>query len=75
MDSRDLTPDQARKLWEQIGPQLRYLGRLRRRMEVRGFLPNDKLRQLVEKAYDATHQLSMSLHYLSCEGGVGDKRR
>ena len=54
MDSRDLTPEQAAKLWQQLGPHLRYLNRLRRRMEERGFLANDELRRLVEKAYDAT---------------------
>jgi hypothetical protein len=45
MDSHDLTPEQAAKLWERLGPHLRYLNRLRRRMEERGFTPNDELRR------------------------------
>jgi hypothetical protein len=32
-------------------------------MKQRGFLPNDELRRLVEKAYDATHHLSMALQH------------
>jgi hypothetical protein len=75
MDSRELSIDQAAKLYDQLRPQLRYLLALRRRMEQCGFPPDDELRQLVERAYDAVHRLSVELHYLSCPSGVSQRRR
>jgi hypothetical protein len=36
-------------------------------MEV-GFPPNDKLYLLGSKAYDAMQQMSVEVHYLSCDG-------
>ena len=75
MDHRDVQPWQAAKIGEQIGPMLRYLGKLRRRMEQVGFVPNDKLYRRVSDAYNAMHSLCVTLHYLSCEHGVGDPPR
>ena len=71
MDTDDLTTDQARQLHERIRPMLAYLYKLRGRMEQRGFPRDDELRQLVERAYDSVHRLSVELHYLSCKSGVG----
>jgi hypothetical protein len=62
---------QTRKINEAVGPMLRYLGLLRERMEKTGFLPDDKLFQIVSKAYDTVYCLSVEAHYLSCDGGVG----
>jgi hypothetical protein len=50
---------------------LRYLGKLRQRMDKRGFTPSDKLYGLVNEAYDKVHHLSVELHYLSCGDVVG----
>ena len=49
--------------------------RLRTRMEKVGSTPNDRLFVLVCDAYDALHALSVELHYLSCESGVGRPTR
>jgi hypothetical protein len=75
MDSSLLTTEQAKVLCEQVRRHLAYLHALRERMVKRGFPPDDKLRQLTEQAYDATHALSVELHYLTCSSGVGRPRR
>jgi hypothetical protein len=62
---------QAEKTKQAVGPMLRYLGLLRSRMEKTGFLPDDKLFELVSTAYDAVYSLSVEAHYLSYKGGVG----
>jgi hypothetical protein len=43
-------------------------------MVKRRFPPDDPLLLDVVKAYDAMHALTVRLHYLACEGGVGDIR-
>jgi hypothetical protein len=70
MDSRDLTTEQAAKIRDAIRPHLAYLRRLQVRMERRGFIPTDELFQAATRAYDATHDLWVMLHYLSCRSGV-----
>jgi hypothetical protein len=52
---------------------LGYLGRLARRMEERGFPPDDPYYLLVLRAQDAVHRLSVETHYRSCTSGVGRK--
>ncbi len=71
MNSRDLTPAQANAIDERLAPYLRYLGRMRRRMDARGFPHTDELLLAAEKAYSTARDLSITLHYLSCESGVG----
>ncbi len=75
MNRDDLTHEQAGKLRDVIGPQMCYLFRLRERMTKTGFLPDDKLYYLVDKAYDAMHKLFIELHYMSCQGGVCRPRK
>jgi hypothetical protein len=70
MNCDDLTHEQAGKLREVIGPHMEYLFRLRERMTKMGFLTDDKLYQLVDKAYGAMHSLFIELHYMSCQSGV-----
>jgi hypothetical protein len=60
---------QAQKLNENVRPILKYLGRLKTRMEKTG-PHNGKLYKLVDQAYNAVHALSVDLHHLSCPGGV-----
>ncbi len=55
-------------------PKVNYLVRLRKRMVEVGFPPNDKLYLLMCKAYNAMQQLSVEVHYLSCDG-VGNPAR
>jgi hypothetical protein len=71
MDSTKIKPWQAKLMYATLRPALGYLCRLRERMERRGFPPNDKLLKLTEAAYNAIHSLTVELHYMSCEGGVG----
>lgn len=70
MDFRQITVEQAAKVREQLLPSLRHLQALRNRLQQRGFLPDDRLRQLVEQAHDAVHRLTIDLHYRSVKGGV-----
>jgi hypothetical protein len=67
-----LTPDQAAKVREALGPARRYLDRLIERMDhtpIRNGDPN--LYRLVRKAEDALHSLWVELHYQGCGHGVG----
>jgi hypothetical protein len=69
MDSRDLAP--AKAIDDRPAPYVRYLGRVRRRMDARGFPHTDELLRAADKAYSAARDLSITLHYLSCQSGVG----
>lgn len=71
MDSQSLKAWQTRRIHRSLRPNLRYLYRLRTRMEKIGFHPSDPLFKLVNQAYDSVHALFIQLHYLSCEG-VGE---
>jgi hypothetical protein len=75
MDSRDLSTEQCEIMGDRLGPYLRYLHRVKRRMEARGFPMTDDLFQATNAAYDAAHGLTVSLHYLSCKSGVGRPAR
>jgi len=68
MDSQTMDRDHARKLHQALQPSLGFLFRLRERTTKAGFPPDDKLYQLVSKAFESVHALSVELHYLSCEG-------
>jgi len=59
MDSSQLTTEQAAKIRDAIGPTVGYLCRLVRRMERRGFPPDDKLFKLATEAYDKMYHLSI----------------
>jgi len=50
---------------------LRYFKRLKDRMEKRSFPNDDQLYRLVAPIHDDIHHLSVTLHYLTCEGEVG----
>ena len=71
----NLTREQARALKNKLAPMLNYLGRLKKRMTCKGFPPDDPLLQATCKAEEAMHALSVGVHYLSCEGGVGREQR
>src|SRR5262245_54916059 len=60
-----LTPDQARKVRDQLQPMLRYLNRLLERMNRVGFLPDDPLMKLATEAWDKVHALWVDLRYQS----------
>jgi hypothetical protein len=65
--------EHAKRLLESLRPALQFLNRLEARLIAVGGLPSDPLLQKVVKARDAMHDLSIKLHYLSCDGGVGEQ--
>ncbi len=71
MDSGDLSTIQAEAIGDRLAPYVRYLGRVRRRMDARGFPHTDELLRAADKAYSTARDLSIKLHYLSCKSGVG----
>ena len=68
-----LEPWQARQVWNSLGPTMRYLGRLRMRMDKTG-RHQGKLYDLVCKAQNAVFELSVELHFMGCEHGVYRER-
>jgi hypothetical protein len=74
MRSDDLTREQAQALKNKLQPMLRYLGRLKRRMNYKGFPPEDPMLVGVCDAENAIHALTVKLHYLSCGDVVGPSR-
>jgi hypothetical protein len=75
MDCSQLTIAQAEAMRNRLAPYLRYLRRVRKRMDCRGFPLTDELLQATGAAYDSAHALAMKLHYLSCKSGVGRQPR
>lgn len=72
MDSRQLTVEQVRMISAVIARQLRYLTRLRERMDRRQFPPSDTIYQLVSQSMNMLQRLHVALHYLACPpGSVG----
>jgi hypothetical protein len=71
VESNELTTTQAERIRDALLPHVRYLYKLKTRMEKTGFPPGDRLFRLTGAAYDSAQQLAMALHYLSCESGVG----
>jgi hypothetical protein len=70
VDSSDIKPDQAARLCKQVRRSLEYLGRLRRRMELLGFPPEDSLYRAASRAHDAMQELHVRAHYCCCTSGV-----
>ena len=65
--------EHAKRIFEALRPSLQYLNRLEERLIAVGVLPSDPLLQKVVNARNAVHDLSIKLHYLSCDGGVGEQ--
>jgi hypothetical protein len=61
-----LQPEHAQKIHDAVAPFVGYLARLRSRMDKVGFVPDDPLRQSVERAYDAAFDLCVKMHYRAC---------
>ena len=64
MDSGDLTDKQIAALQGAVARRLRFLGRLRQRMDHLGFRQDDPLYRATSKAYDAVHELRVLSIYL-----------
>jgi hypothetical protein len=71
MDSTDLSKQQIEQIAAVVRRQLRYLYALRTRMEKRGFRGDDELYLATCRAFNTLQGLGVTLHYLSCDGGVG----
>jgi hypothetical protein len=71
MDSSQITTEQAAKIKDAIGPAFGYLSLLVRRMERRGFPPDDQLFKIATAAQDRMQHLWITLHYMSIKEGVG----
>src|SRR5262249_15030045 len=71
VNTKQLKPWQAKKMRDALAPALGYLSRLKRRMELTGFPPDDPLYLLTVDAQRKLQHLLVELHYMSCEGGVG----
>ena len=68
MNSRDLTPEQARLMAEKLRPTLGYLTRLQRRMDEEKFPAHDPVYVTVSEAQAAMQDLCMVLHYRTASG-------
>lgn len=68
---RKLQHEDADWLRRRIAPMLRFIGRVRVRLERRGYTPQHSLYRAINAAYDAMQALHVAAHYESCEGGVG----
>ena len=66
-----LTREQAEWLCNQVIPMMRRVGRMRERLERRGYGRDHKLYRAVSECYDALHGLRVTAHYESCGHGVG----
>lgn len=74
MDQNDLKPQDAQLIHDKLRSALQYLARLKKRMIDQKFPENDRLYEDVVRAHEAMARLGVSLHYLSCKGGVGRKK-
>ena len=70
----DLTREQVEALLASVRRQIRYLGRLRDRMNQRGFPPDDPLYVAATGAFNAVHALSVEVHCLTCPAGTAGRR-
>lgn len=59
---------QAATLAEMVGHRQAWLGRIVRRLEKLGYVPNDPLLAAAMNAHDALGQLRMSAHYSAVDG-------
>jgi hypothetical protein len=66
------TNAQAKQLRDAVAVRLRFFHRLVERMNLAGFVPDDKLMKAAIEARDAVHRLHVEAHYASCPSGVGE---
>lgn len=71
LEYKRLTTVQAKELADRVRPMLVFLLKFRDRLKYTGFDSDGQLYQVVERAHDAVHHLSVVLHYESCPRGAG----
>ena len=74
MHGGDLTKWQLDRITKSIDPTRKYLSKLCQRCE-KMLLPSDPLYIAAHQARDALQSLAVNLHYLRCDGGVGQSPR
>ena len=75
MTSEDITPLQAARVYENLGPPQRYLNRLVERLTRLGFVPDDPWFDAALKARDAVQSMRVTAFYSSQTSGVGTPER
>ena len=73
MTSDDLMSEQVAALTASVRRRLRYLGKLRDRMNANGFPPDDRLYRAAQDAFNAVHALSVAM--LACEPGTAGRAK
>jgi hypothetical protein len=67
-----LTTKQAEALRDRIRPMLHFLHLCRRRLDALGFDEKGAIYKAIDRAYGAVYDLHTTLHYASCNRGVGE---
>jgi hypothetical protein len=75
MDSGDLKREQLEQLKGHVGRTQRYFDALQARMLQQFFPYDDDIRQTVNGICDGLHSLWVKLHYLSCHGQCGTRKK
>ncbi len=65
MNTDELTPEQAKRIYDALWPSLNYLARLKRRIDGQAFPLDDPLRREVEHAHAAMQALCVRLNYMA----------
>src|SRR5688572_15765085 len=68
MNANDLNKAQYAALRNRVGEMVAYLGRLKKRMDVRCFPEDDPLMRVVVEALNAVHQLHSEVQCRSIDG-------
>jgi hypothetical protein len=71
VDSSQIKPHQAAQLRQTVRRPLVFMGRMRRRMELLGFPPDDPLYLSICQAHNALQEVHVRAHYCACTTGVG----
>ena len=74
MDSKDLTERQAEVLRNRVGRMLGYVGRMMKRMQVRGWPPDDPVYERTRNAERVLYDLHVRLIYLAAPAGTAGRR-
>jgi hypothetical protein len=71
MERPRLATKEAEALRDRIRPMLHFLYKCRRRLDALGIDAKGPIYEVIDKAFCATHELHITLHYESCGRGVG----
>src|SRR4051794_11051640 len=66
-----IRPEHAKVIARHVHEMVGYLHRLTGRLEMNGFVPQDRLMKVAAEARDRVQELWVLLHYMGCDAGVG----